>query len=200
MEDLDIQIIYAHSPQAKGRVERLFSTLQDRLVKELRLAGISTIDQANQFVEKTFIPQFNQKFAVLAQKKGDLHKPLTIFERKNLERIFSRQDIRVVNNDFTIKFKNQWFQLSETQPCLVLRKDKVLIEERINGRIFISLRNKYLNYILLPERPEKVYKLKIAGLARTPSTWKPPADHPWRRFTFGSRQRYQTPTPVQNAR
>lgn len=193
--DLSIKLIHAYSPQAKGRVERLFGTLQDRLVKELRLAGISAIDQANQFVKKTFVPQFNQKFAVLAQKKGSLHKPLTIFEKKNLARIFSRQDIRVVNNDFTIRFKNQWFQLSETQPTLVLRKDKVLIEERINGQIFIFLKNKYLNYIALPERPKKI-KMSVIALARTKSTWKPPADHPWRRQFWAERMRIKQQTLV----
>ena len=195
MKDLDVQLIYAFSPQAKGRVERLFGTLQDRLVKELRLVDVSTIAQANQFVEKIFIPQFNQKFAVLAQKKGDLHKPSTIFEKNNLERIFSRQDIRVVNNDFTIRFKNQWFQLSEIQPCLVLRKDKVQIEERISGQIFISLRNKYLNYTTLPERPEKI-KIKVPALARTKSTWKPPANHPWRRQFWAERMRVRQQTLV----
>lgn len=195
MKDLDIQLIYAYSPQAKGRVERLFNTLQDRLVKELRLAGISTIEEANQFVEKTFIPQFNQKFAVLAQKKGDLHKPLTNWERDNLDKIFSRQNVRVVNNDFTIRFRNQWWQLSETQPTLVLRKDKVLIEERIDGQIFISLRNKYLNYTLLPGRPEKI-KIKVPALARTKSTWKPPADHPWRRQFWAERMKIKQQTFV----
>lgn len=195
MKDLDIQIIHAHSPQAKGRAERLFGTLQDRLVKELRLAGISAVEQANQFVEKIFISQFNQKFAVLAQKKGDLHKPLTIFEKKNLERIFSRQDFRVVNNDFTIRFKNQWFQLSESQPTLVLRKEKILIEERIDGQIFISLKNKYLNYIALPERPPKI-KMPVIALTKTKPAWKPPANHPWRRQFWAEKIKQEQQTFV----
>jgi hypothetical protein len=192
MKDLNTEIIHAHSPQAKGRAERLFGILQDRLVKELRLAGISTIEQANKFVEEEFIPKYNQKFAVIPQKKGNLHKPLNRFEKDNLNKIFSIQDTRIVNNDFTIRFKGKWFQLLETRPTLVLRKDEVLIEERINGSIFISLRNKYLNYIPLPNRPEKI-NMKIIALTKTKPIWKPPSDHPWRRqFILNPQKMYQT--------
>lgn len=181
--DLGIKIIHAFSPQAKGRAERLFKTLQDRLIKELRLAGISTIEEANEFVGKVFIPRFNDKFAVLAQKKGNLHKPLTKFEKDNLDKIFSVRKIRVVNNDFTIKFEGKWYQLAEKQPCLVLRKDKVVVEQRIDGSMRMSLRNKYLDYMVLPERPKKV-NMKIMALTRKKSNWKPPVNHPWRRFSL----------------
>ena len=179
-KQLGIKPIYAYSPQAKGRAERLFNTLQDRLIKELRLVGISTMKQANQFVEKTFIPQFNDKFSVVAQKKGDLHRSLNKMEKVNLDKIFSVQIERVVNMDFTVRHKKQWYQLSEQQPTLVLRKDRVLMEQKINGDMCISLRNKYLNFIQLPARPEKV-KMRVTGLTRSKSTWKPPADHPWRK-------------------
>lgn len=182
MKDLNIQLIHAHSAPAKGRVERLNGTLQDRLVKELRLANISTIEKANQFVEKTFIPKFNQKFARVPQKKGNLHQQLIKWESNNLEKIFSIQKARVVANDFTVRYKGKYFQLLQGQPRLVLRKDRVLIEERTNGQTFISLKDKYLNYKLLPARPKKVSKVKrITALTRKKTTWKPPADHPWRR-------------------
>ncbi len=192
-QDLGIKIIHAYSPQAKGRVERLFKTLQDRLIKELRLAGISTIEEANEFVKEVFIPKFNDKFAVQPQKKGDLHKSLTKWEKDNLERIFSIQTTRIVNNDFTVRHQGKWYQLSEVQPTLVLRKDKVLMEERINGEMFISLRNKYLNHQLLPERPKKVNQTKVIALTRKKSSWKPPADHPWRRpFSPNALEKCQT--------
>lgn len=198
-KDLDIPIIHAHSPQAKGRIERLFGTLQDRLIKELRLTDISTIEQANEFVEKTFIPEFNKRFSVLAQKKGDLHRSLTKIEESNLDKIFSVQNTRIVNNDFTIRFKGGWFQLNELQPILVLRKDKVLIEERIDGSMFISLRNKNLGYTELPKRPEKI-KMKVTALTRAQSTWKPPANHPWRRsFLLNPTKRYQTSSLTSDA-
>jgi len=193
--DLGVKIIHAYSPQAKGRAERLFDTLQDRLVKELRLAGISTKEEANRFAEKVFIPKFNQKFSVLPQKKGNLHRSLTRFEKENLDKIFSIRNIRIVNNDFTVRYERKWFQLSETQPCLVLRKDKVVIEERIDGSIFISLRNKCLNYTVLPARPEKV-KMKVIALTRTKSSWKPPANHPWRRPFIISKNKVEQPVSI----
>lgn len=181
MKNLDIQIIHARSPQAKGRIERLFGTLQDRLIKELRLEEINTVEEANRFLEEIFIPKFNQKFAVLPAKSKNLHKPLTKIDKANLDKIFSEQNTRTVNNDFTIRFKGQWFQLSEKQPTLVLRKSKVMIEERLNQKLFISLKNKYLDYTTLPERPQKAIKMHVTGLTREKQIWKPPADHPWRR-------------------
>lgn len=184
MQDLNVKIIHAYSPQAKGRIERLFGTLQDRLIKELRLEKINTVKEANKFLEKNFIPRFNQKFSVLAAQKKNLHKPLTEIDKTNLDKIFSEQNLRIVNNDFTIRFKGQWFQLTERQPTLVLRKDKVLIEERIEGKIFLSLRENNLSYEVLPERPKKI-KMKVTGLTRERQYWKPPSDHPWRRqFIF----------------
>lgn len=193
MMDLSIKIIHAHSPQAKGRIERLFGILQDRLIKELRLAGISTIKEANQFVEKVFIPKFNSRFAVRPQKKGNLHKSLTKWEKDNLDKIFSIQTKRTVSNDFTVRHQGKWYQLGQVQPTLVLKRDKVLMEERIDGVMFISLRGKYLDYKVLPKRPDKVNQTKIIALTRTKSSWKPPANHPWRRpFNPKAIERYQT--------
>lgn len=190
--DLEVKLIHAYSSQAKGRAERMFNTLQDRLIKELRLAGISTIGEANKFAKEVFIPKHNAKFAVLPQKKGDLHRPLTEFEKNNLDKFFSIQHTRVVNNDFTIRYKGKWYQLSARQPTLVLRKDKVLIEVRMDDSLFISLRDKYLNYTVLPARPKKV-EMKVIALTRTKSTWKPPANHPWRRpCILNPEKRYQT--------
>lgn len=200
-KDLNIDIVHAHSPQAKGRAERLFGTLQDRLIKELRLAKINTQEEANKFVDEIFIPQFNNKFSVLPQKKGNLHRALTKLDKENLDKIFSIQDTRVVNNDFTLRFKGQWFQLAKSQPTLVLRKDRVLTEERIDGTIFVSLRNKYLDYRVLPARPQKVKEMKkVIGLTKTKPAWKPAADHPWRQpFVLNPAQTYQTSALAQKS-
>ena len=181
MRQLDIETIPAYSPQAKGRIENLFSTLQHRLVREMRLAGIKTPEQGNRFVREVFIPKFNAQFSVIPAKRGNVHRRLTKIEKESLEQIFSRQEVRYVNNDFTVRYKKQWFQLLEKQPVLVRKKEKILVEERISGEIFLSLRGKYLNYIPLPERPKKIIEAKTPALA-TKSSWKPPADHPWRRF------------------
>lgn len=191
MKDLDIEVIHAHSCQAKGRIERLFGTLQDRLTKELRLANISTIKEANKFLERFFIPKFNAGFAVVPSSQVNFHKALTKKEKENLEKIFSQQDTRVVNNDFTISYESKWYQLDKTQPALVCRKDKVEVEKRLDGKISISLRGKHLNFTELPERPKKV-KMKVKFLTKTEPDWKPPIDHPWRKpFIFSYQYTHQ---------
>lgn len=179
MLDLGINLISAHSPEAKGRIERLFLTLQDRLVKEMRLTGINTPDEGNKFLKEVFIPKFNSKFSVSPAKDGDVHKALSEIDRKNLNRIFSVQSKRKVNNDFTIQFKNSWCQLAELQPTTVRAKDKVLVEEWLDGTIHFSLREKYLNYAVLPERPKKIKQLPLI-LTTHRLNWKPPKNHPWR--------------------
>jgi len=186
--DLGIKIIHAYSPQAKGRIEIRFNNFQDRLIKELRLTGISSKEEANRFVEEIFIPKFSQKFGVKPQKRGNLHRKLTKYELENLDRIFSIQNQRFVNNDFTIRYQGRWFQLLESQLLLVRKKEKVLIEERITGEIFISLRGKYLNFIELPERPKRIKEIPLPALTKSKSPWKPPADHPWRRFVIDPRK------------
>lgn len=186
MTDLGVNLITAHSPQAKGRIERLFETLQDRLIKEMRLGNISDIETANKFLDQAFIPKYNQRFSVASQKKGNLHRELTNWDKQNLDKIFSVQDTRVVNNDFTISFKNRWLQLDENQPTLVLKKSQVLIEERLDDSIHISLRGKYLNFKELSARPKKIIDIKLAALTKTKSSWIPPKDHPWRQqFLYG---------------
>lgn len=200
MRDLGINVINARSPQAKGRIERLFGTLQDRLVKELRLQNIDSVARANQFLQNTFIAKFNSKFAVRPEKSGNLHQELGRKDKENLGRIFSIQKTRIVNNDFTIQYENIWYQLNKTQPALVCRKDKVLIEKRISGEIKISLRNKYLNFQELPKRPVKAATIKIAALSRTAPAWKPPADHPWRQRILAEQKQRIAETAILNQR
>jgi transposase len=183
MKELNVDVIHAHSPQGKGRIERLFKTLQDRLVKELRLAGINTIADANEFLEKIFIPKFNGKFSVVPKKPENLHMPLTAAESERINNIFSIQSYRNVNNDFTIRFKSKWFQLKEQQSTLVLRKDQVLVEEHLDGSIHLNLRGKYLGFVELPQRPEKV-KMQVTGLTKERQFWKPPMNHPWKKLSF----------------
>ena len=149
MNQINIRPITAHSPQAKGRVERMFGTLQDRLVKELRLVGITTIEEANIFL-KEYIPKFNAQFAVVPNRRANLHKEVMETIRVKLPQIFSIQDTRKVNNDYTVRFKTKYFQLDREQPTTVYKKDTVLIEEHLNGEIKINLKEHYLNYTTLP--------------------------------------------------
>jgi len=181
MKDIAIHLITAHSAQAKGRIERLFGTLQDRLVKEMRLAGINTPMEGNQFLKEIFIPKFNNQFSVVPAQTGDTHRSLTSDDKKNFNRTFSIQSKRKVNNDFTIQFKNNWYQLKEVQPTTVRPRETVLIEEWLDGTIHITLKGFELVSMLLPERPKKI-KANPVILTTHELNWEPPADHPWRRY------------------
>lgn len=196
--DLGIQLIFAHSPQAKGRVERLFHTLQDRLTKELRLAGISTPEEANIFLRDVFLPKFNTTFSVQPVSKTNLHALLTSEEKKNLVSTFSRHTERTVQNDFTFSMSNQWYQITATQSIAVRKKDVVIVEEHIDGTIHIRLRGKELNYTLIPERPKKMQDAQWV-LATMRDVVKPAADHPWRiRMTADiERKKYYESTRAQ---
>ena len=179
-KQVEVKLITANSPQAKGRIERMNKTLQDRLVKELRLANISTIEKANEFL-KEYVPKFNAKFSVVPNRRADLHKALNNTTKARLPQIFSIQETRIVMNDYTIRFEKKFYQLNETQPTTIYKKDTVIVEKHLNGEIKINCKDKYLNYTELPERPKKEINLKLVALTnRKPSQWKPPADHPWR--------------------
>jgi len=183
MNQIEIQPITAHSPEAKGRVERMFETLQDRLIKELRLANISTAKEANEFL-KTYIPKFNKQFSVVPKNQSDLHREIRSEMKKKLPQIFSIQSQRKVNNDYTVMFKNQFFQLEEKQPTTVFKKDTVIIEEHLNGEIKINLKGYYLNYQVLPERPKKQINIPVAALTNRKADYKPPANHLWRKIAI----------------
>lgn len=176
---LHIEPLFAQSPQAKGRVERLFDTLQDRLVKELRLANITTVEDANRFLREQFISWFNNKFAVEPASSSDLHQTLTEKEKNNLPSVFSRQEKRTVQNDFTFAFQKQWYQLTKQQPATICKKDEIMVEEHLDRTIHIRLRGKELNYAILPERPRKV-TVPFVIAQSAPQPMKPRADHPWR--------------------
>jgi transposase len=180
MKLLSIQVINANSPEAKGRVERLFGTLQDRLVKELRLGSISSIAEANIFL-KEFIPKFNAKFSVTPQKGGDVHRALSWKERINLKSIFSIRSQRKINFDYTIQFKNHFYQLEQIQPTTLRPKEKVLVEEWLNNTIHFKFKGYELKYFILPQKPKKIFR-QPAIITTHPLNWKPPPDHPWRRY------------------
>mgnify|MGYP001614055944 CR=1 FL=1 len=195
MAELRIEVIPANSPQAKGRVERLFGTLQDRLIKELRLADISTIPVANQFLEGVFIPKFNAKFAVTARSDINLHQELSASERNRLSGILSKQTERTIQNDFTLCFKNQWYQLTREQKVTVCKKDRVIVEERTDNSIHIRLRGKYLNHQVLPQRPAREVRpawVLAASTKREPNQVSPSEDkrpalnHPWRQYAYAA--------------
>jgi hypothetical protein len=182
LQELGVEPIFANSPQAKGRVERLFKTLQDRLIKELRLQGVSTPEAANRFLEAVFTPAFNRKFAVKPVAPLDMHRPLRTEERKNLAAIFSRREERIVRNDFTVSFKNDWYQILPTPRIMVRPKERVRIEERLDGSLKLRIRNSYLNFEKLPLRPQRCQMPWVAAKLPEEHAWKPPINHPWRKL------------------
>ncbi len=184
MKELDIQVIFANTPQAKGRVERMNETLQDRMIKEMRLAKINSIEQADEFIKEKFTPEFNKKFNVPAKKKGDLHRKLTKQEKDKLNNIFSIKSTRKIRNDFVVQYKNRYFQLNEIQPTTVYKKDEVIIEEHLDDSIHISKKDKYLSFKELPHKPKKENELKLPAITKRKSDYTPPADHPWRSYQF----------------
>jgi hypothetical protein len=133
-EKLGVQVIAAESPQAKGRVERNHGVDQDRLVKELRLAGISTITEANLFLEKTYLPKMNRKFSRPAAKPEDAHVPLGNIDLKN---IMCLEYERVVANNYVLRFETRLFQILKTKKPLPRPKDKVIIRIALDGSITV---------------------------------------------------------------
>lgn len=179
MKTIGTELITANSPEAKGRIERLFQTLQDRLVKEMRLANINTPEEGNRFLEEIFIPKFNEKFSVESAKNGNVHKSLRKEEKTNINHIFSIHETRRVNNDFTIQFKSRWYQLAEIQPTTVRPREQVRMETWLNGSVHILLRDSLLAFFLLPEKPKRQSQHPVA-LTNHKLNFKPPSTHPWR--------------------
>lgn len=160
LNEFNIEDISAYSSQAKGRVETTFKTLQNRLVKEMRLKNISTMEKANKYLLNEFIPWFNKKYAIEPRGKSNFHQPLTRQEKAKLIHMLSRHEKRVIQNDFTVSFKTQWYQLTEKQPVIVCKRDKVVVEEYRDNSVQIRLRGKYLNFKPI-EKGKQVKKATI---------------------------------------
>lgn len=190
LKNLDIELVCAYSPQAKGRVERSFETLQDRLVKELRLEGIDTIEAANTFLEK-YRHVHNQRFAVMPRSDHDSHRQAQHSEEE-LDRIFSFQYTRTLSKCLSIQYKNTTYQILTKGPGLALRGAKVTVCQHTDNRITILFKNRLLPYRTIeksthytPIKDTKTINLKVDNTIknkRKKSHWKPPPDHPWRNY------------------
>lgn len=166
MKELGIEVITANSPQAKGRVERGHSTHQDRLVKELRLAGISTMEKANPFLRDVYFPAHNARFAVAPAQITNLHRPLLKTQR--LHEILSLRSPRVLANDFTLRFQSRLFQLLPDQPCRVRPGAKIDVETRLDTSTHLRFNDRYLNFKPIGARQYRPAHLD-SGLPRPPS-------------------------------
>ena len=180
MSELDVELIRAHSPQAKGRVERVNRTLQDRLVKELTRVGISDLDSANAYLAETYLPRFNQQFGKPATKGADLHRA-ALDER--VLRVLSLQENRVVQNDWIVRWHNSFLQLPRTTAEYVQPGDSVVVSNQLDGRLRIFVGEQELTWSAVREPPPSAPP-QVPATPRGPTGssqgQKPRANHPWR--------------------
>ncbi len=189
LHELGIEWIAAHSPQAKGRIERLFETLQDRLVKEMRLAGIDSIAAANHFLETRFLPEWEERFTVAPRHPRNAHRQLGREHR--LEEILSVRVVRKVADDHTVSWDGKRWGVPREEICAGLRGAQVEIERRLDGSHWLRFRNRYLRLHHCPEPPPRA--VSPSGLRPPVLTAKQvsrvhksaPANHPWRTFQYG---------------
>lgn len=174
LKELGVDVKHAHSPQAKGRIERLFRTFQDRVVKEMRLRGIKAIDEANKFLQE-YLPEYNRKFAVKPKKEDTLHREIP--KRLNLDGILCIKTERTLRNDFTIAHNGRLYQIMDKTVA-----NKVQVEERINGMMVITYNDVCLRFKEITERPERQQKKRIIFILKKKTGYIPPANHPWRKF------------------
>jgi transposase len=178
MKELDVELILAHSPQAKGRVERRHGVFQDRFVKALRLEKINSLEAANHFLETQFLDELNERFHVEARSPTDLHR--SVPRGVKLEHVLCYQEPRVVQNDWTVSWCNRILQLGERHQRLGLAKKKILVSELLDGTLRLTYRDETLEWRELSTRPEKVREQRTEQEPPKPP-YKPAATHPWRR-------------------
>jgi hypothetical protein len=190
LRELAVVWIGAHSPQAKGRVERSFQTAQDRLVKGLRVAGVATLDQANRYLSEEFLPWWNQHLVVTAANPADAHRPVD--RDCDLEAVLSVVDTRQVAADYTIRFQGKMYQIARADIRPGLRGGVVHVEVRLDGSVHVRFQEKYLGieecqpqpkqqpatYARQPKRPQvkpsEASRRSISGIALRGGTpvWK----------------------------
>ena len=180
MQELDVQIICANTPQAKGRIERANQTLQDRLVKELRLRGISDIDTANAFLTE-FRADYNRRFAVAPRSSHDAHRPL--LKNENLDLILTHQKTGTLSKNLTVQFNKVIYQIQSNRPDYALRNAQVTVCENAKGDVIILYKNKPLAYTIYQKSPRQAEVVDIKTLDRQLKLPKPPApNHHWRHY------------------
>jgi len=177
MSELGIELICAYSPQAKGRVERANQTLQDRLVKEMRLEGISDYQQANVFLTK-FIPSYNQKFAVQPADLIDSHEPLRA--ENDLEWIFTKKITRKLSKDLQFQYDRVIYQIQSERPSYALKGREVTVLENEHGKIKVHLNQTPLEFKKFVRQPKRNAVATAKDIEHRSS--RPAPDHPWRSY------------------
>jgi predicted DNA-binding protein (UPF0251 family) len=177
MAELGIELICAYSPQAKGRVERANQTLQDRLVKEMRLAEISNYKQANEFLSN-YLQIHNQKFAVEPLSPIDNHEPLR--PENNLDLIFTKRKTRTLSKNLEFQYDRVVYQIQSDRPTYALKGRKVTVCENEKGHIFVLLEQTPLEFKRFYKQPKRNAVASSKEIDR--SSYKPAKDHPWRNY------------------
>jgi transposase len=172
LRELGVEVSHAHSPQAKGRIERLFRTFQDRVIKEMRLRGVKTIEEGNKFLEE-YLPLYNKRFSVRPREKDDVHRPLP--RGMDLNSILCIKTERTLRNDFTVAHNHKLYQIEDAT-----KASKVIVQDRMDGSMIITYQGQALRFKEITKRPIRENKQPVATRRR--KTYIPPADHPWRRF------------------
>jgi len=177
MKELGIDLICASSPQAKGRVERANQTLQDRLVKEMRLEGITDYQHANEFLDY-YLPIHNNKFAVQPKKPVDSHEPLR--PENDLDLIFTKRYSRILSKNLEFQYNRVVYQIQSDRPTYALKGRKVTVCENEEGKIYVLLGKTPLEFKHFYKQPKRHKVASSKEIDRL--TYKPAEDHPWRNY------------------
>jgi transposase len=179
-KELDIDLFCANSPQAKGRVERCNQTQQDRLIKELRLANLSTIEEANKFLPK-YWDLFNKKFAVVAESKEDAHRKIT--SEHDIDKILCYKSDRIISKNLEVQYNNTVYQIEEKTHSRSLQRAKVTVVEDLKGGIHLLHKGRYLPFKIHSQQQckgEEVNSKEIDQFLKVHTKRNMPDDHPWR--------------------
>ena len=185
MEQLGVGLILANSPQAKGRVERMNGTLQDRLVKALRLEGINDTASANEFLAKKFLPGFNRKFEVEPASQADAHRAVP----RELNQVLSWEEQRVVQKDWTVVCQNQWYQLDRQHEPLGLAGKKIIVRTLRDGTVQLVRQGVKLRFRRLSVRPQRRVEKPLEVVSPLKAPGRLACEHPWRQPLLGGRRR-----------
>jgi transposase len=190
-ERLGIELIGASSPQAKGRVERMHGTHQDRLVKKLRRQQIATHAEANTYLEREYLPEHNRRFARAPSRPEDYHRRKP--RAGELEKVFRLETVRTISHDWVVRYGNRFFQLQPGTHHYAPAKSRVAVYENRNGRLTIEYRGRAVRWQEIPASAratgQESTELGQKGVDLAPPQpkrkWVPPADHPWRQPACG---------------
>jgi hypothetical protein len=176
---LGIAILTAHSPQAKGRVERKHGVFQDRFLKELALQNITTIAAANILLQEEFVEDLNRRFAVPPADPADAHRPLA--KGENLVAILCRERSRTVSNDFTVRYERRWYQITRDNRSLPKPRFRVTVRTLLDGTLELWLDGRRLAFEAIPIQKQGVAATASPSNPKPrPAPPKPGPHHPWR--------------------